>query len=112
MNRIKHCREKSNLSQKYVAVALGVAAPSVSNWESGKTKPSMDNYVNLAKLFGVSVEYLLGMADKDETPTTISDGSNKEYQEVFNLLNSWNRQRALDFAKGLLTAQEEESPLA
>ena len=45
MNRIKHCREKSNLSQKYVAVALGVAAPSVSNWESGKTKPSMDNYV-------------------------------------------------------------------
>ncbi len=43
MNRIKQCREKSNLSQKYVAVALGVAAPSVSNWESGKTKPSMDN---------------------------------------------------------------------
>ena len=38
MNRIKHCREKSNLSQKYVAVALGVAAPSVSNWERGKTK--------------------------------------------------------------------------
>ena len=76
----------------------------------------MDNYVNLAKLFGVSVEYLLGMADKDEseekTPTAISDESNKEYQEVFNLLNSWNRQRVLDFAKGLLTAQEEESPLA
>lgn len=111
MNRIKQCREKSNLSQKYVAVALGVAAPSVSNWESGKTKPSMDNYVNLAKLFGVSVEYLLGVADKDEseekTPTATSDGSNKEYQEVFNLLNNWNRQRALDFAKGLLTAQEE-----
>nr|DAE25037.1 MAG TPA: helix-turn-helix XRE-family like protein [Siphoviridae sp. ct4Am4] len=34
MNRIKQCREKSNLSQKYVAVALGVAAPSVSNWEN------------------------------------------------------------------------------
>lgn len=112
MNRIKQCREKSNLSQKYVAVALGVAAPSVSNWESGKTKPSMDNYVNLAKLFDVSVEYLLGIADNDEsskkTPTTNSDGSNKEYQEIFNLLNSRNRQRAFDFAKGLLTAQEED----
>ena len=112
MNRIKQCREKSNLSQKYVAVALGVAAPSVSNWESGKTKPSLDNYVNLARLFGVSVEYLLGVTDKDEneekTPTAISDGSNREYQEIFTLLNSWNRQRALDFAKGLLTAQGED----
>lgn len=110
MNRIKQCREKANLSQKYVAVALGVAAPSVSNWESGKTKPSMDNYINLAKLFDVSVEYLLGISENIATdkklPTTQSSGQNKEYEDVFNRLNGRNRQSALDFAKGLLTAQE------
>jgi len=38
MNRIKECRIPPKLSQKFVAVTLGVTAPSVSNWESGKTQ--------------------------------------------------------------------------
>lgn len=111
MNRIRQCREDAKMSQKYVSVVLGVAGPSVSNWESGKTKPSMENYVNLAKLFKVPVEYLLGVSDDkgendEKMPIAQSDGL-EEIETVFNLLNARNRQRAFDFAKGLLTAQEE-----
>lgn len=65
--RLRECREKANLSQKYVALSLGVAAPSVSNWESGKTKPSRENTVRMADLYGVSVDYLIGRTD-DPTP--------------------------------------------
>lgn len=60
MNRIKECRMKKGMSQKYVALSLGVAPPSVCTWESGKTQPSRENVAALADLFGVTVDYLLG----------------------------------------------------
>lgn len=60
-NRIRECRKAAGMSQKYVSVTLGLAGPSISNWESGKTKPSNENLVKLAALFGVSVDYLLGL---------------------------------------------------
>lgn len=68
MNRIKQARMAAGMSQKYVAMELGVAGPSVSNWESGKTKPTQENIKALASLFGVSVDYLLGRDDLVEPP--------------------------------------------
>lgn len=70
MNKIKEARKAAGLSQKYVALALGVAGPSVSNWESGKTQPTPDNLKALANLFNVSVDYLLGL--NDASPTMIT----------------------------------------
>lgn len=70
MNKIKEARKAAGLSQKYVAFALGVAGPSVSNWESGKTQPTSENLKALSNLLGVSVDYLLGV---DTTaPITLS----------------------------------------
>lgn len=57
MNRLRECREKAGLTQKQVAITLKLAGPSVSNWESGKTKPSRENIQKLADLYNVSVEY-------------------------------------------------------
>lgn len=68
MNRLKECREKSGLSQKTVAASLKVAAPSVSNWESGKTNPTHENLEKLADLYGVSIDYLLGRDDTKTAP--------------------------------------------
>lgn len=66
MNRIKECRLQRGMSQKYVAVSIGVAAPSVWGWENGKNSPTPANLAALADLFGVSVDYLIG---RDETET-------------------------------------------
>ena len=63
MSRLRECRENAKLSQKYVAITLGIASPSVANWERGKTRPSNENVVKLADLYGVSVDYLLGRTD-------------------------------------------------
>ena len=105
MNRIKQCREKSNLSQKYVAVALGVAAPSVSNWESGKTKPTMENYINLAKLFGVSVEYILGV---DEEPSSASDPHDIDSRLIGLLasLTPLEKEKAISYIEGMKSCRE------
>jgi transcriptional regulator with XRE-family HTH domain len=80
MNRFRECREASGLTQKYVALTLGVKGPSVSNWESGKTTPTTENVAALAKLYNVSVDYLLG---RDEgQPQTAPKYSTDQRKEI------------------------------
>lgn len=59
MERLKLCRESMGLSQKFVAVSVGVSAPTVSMWESGAKDPTRENLVKLADLFNVTTDYLL-----------------------------------------------------
>nr|DAI10792.1 MAG TPA: helix-turn-helix domain protein [Caudoviricetes sp.] len=77
MNRFRECREASGLTQKYVALTLGVKGPSVSNWESGKTTPTTENVASLAKLYNVSVDYLLGRDEKQ--PKSMEDAERERY---------------------------------
>lgn len=56
--RIYKCRKTKKLSQQYVADMLGVSRQAVSKWENDTSTPDTVHYINLAKIFGVSVEYL------------------------------------------------------
>lgn len=58
--RIKAMRKKIGLTQAEVAKKLGIASQSVTNYESGKTDPSIRNLISLAAVLGVSTDYLLG----------------------------------------------------
>lgn len=68
MIRLKQCREQRGMSQKYVALSLGVSAPTVSMWETGRKKPTLDNIISLADLFGVTVDYLLERTESHQPP--------------------------------------------
>lgn len=72
MNNIKKARENAGMSQKEVAISLKVSAPTVSEWESGKKNPSMQNAMELSKLFCVPTDYLLGVSDEKPYPSYIS----------------------------------------
>ena len=58
--RIKAMRKKIGLTQAEVAKKLGIATQSVTNYEAGKTDPSIRNLISLAAVLGVSTDYLLG----------------------------------------------------
>lgn len=114
MNRIKQARMAAGMSQKYVAMELGVAGPSVSNWESGKTKPTQENIKALASLFGVSVDYLLGRDDTPSPPapkidphTYYAEKFGPETQrivdELLAKLQAMPEDKREDAAKGALT---------
>ncbi|MDM5320388.1 helix-turn-helix transcriptional regulator [Bacillus pumilus] len=51
-------RSKAGFSQFKLAELLEVHQTTVSNWENGYRQPSKENKLKLAKLYGVSVEYL------------------------------------------------------
>lgn len=60
-DRIKDLRGLHNLTQSDVAKMLEVTRSSVNAWEMGISTPSTKCIVQLARLFGVSTDYLLGM---------------------------------------------------
>ena len=59
MDRIRSCREALGMSQKFVAVSIGVSTATVSMWEGGSKEPARENLVKLADLFNVTTDYLL-----------------------------------------------------
>ena len=56
---IKAHRMRCQMTQEFVAEALGVSRQAVSRWETGTADPSTSNLIALAKLFDVSPEELL-----------------------------------------------------
>ena len=65
---IARYRKELGMSQEKAAEYMGVSRQAVTKWESNNSTPSSDNLIKLARLFGISVDVLLG---------------NKENKEVF-----------------------------
>ena len=62
--RIKELREKNNMTQSDLARRLGITRSSVNAWEMGISIPSTQYVVELAELFKVSTDYILGLSKK------------------------------------------------
>ena len=56
---LKQQREGCNMTQEFVAEAIGVSRQAVSKWENGTSDPSTANLIALAKLFKICAEELL-----------------------------------------------------
>lgn len=56
---LKSHRMRCQMTQEFVADALGVSRQAVSKWETGTSDPSTSNLIALAKLFKISPEELL-----------------------------------------------------
>lgn len=57
--KLKELRLKAGLSCEKVARQLDVSSMTIRNWESKETEPSASQVKALAKLFGVTADYLL-----------------------------------------------------
>ena len=64
MNRVKELRKLHGYSQVKLAKELSVHQTAISQWEIGRTSPDMEVAAEMAQLFGVSLEYLLGISDE------------------------------------------------
>lgn len=60
-DKIKLLREYSEMTQSQLARKLGITRSSVNAWEMGISVPSTQYVVELANLFKVSSDYLLGL---------------------------------------------------
>ena len=58
---LKQLRELAKVGQVQLAKELGVSKGIISMWENGLREPTMSSLISLAKYFGVSIDYLVGL---------------------------------------------------
>lgn len=77
-DKLKSLRIEKKLTQKQVADRIGLAISAVSSYESGSRYPSYEVLIQLARIFHVTTDYLLGMTDKRNIDVTGLDDSEIE----------------------------------
>lgn len=58
--RIKELRQEKKWTQRDLGNALGFTAVAIGSWEHGRTTPSMNAIKEIAKVFDVPVDYIVG----------------------------------------------------
>lgn len=66
VNNLKDLRKKAGFTQDELAKKIGISKRTLAYWEKGENNIKAEKAEKLAKLFNVSVSYLLGYSDKKE----------------------------------------------
>lgn len=66
MKKYREARKQNNLKVSEAAQKLGVPQPTLTSWENGTRNPPIDMLLKMAKLYQVSVDYLLGSDAQNE----------------------------------------------
>jgi transcriptional regulator with XRE-family HTH domain len=95
--RIKECRLAKGLSQEDLAKLLGKSRTNVVNYEAGRTTLPGSVIVDLANIFEVSTDYLLGLSDDPYSAN--GDLQIKKLNRFLNKTTKEKRDRALQILK-------------
>lgn len=114
-DRLRLCRLKLDYSQKYVAMTIGVSKPTISQWENGVKRPTIENLISLAALYKTSIDYLVGLTDEHgvrEDPDALSIDE-RQLILTYRSLNSQGREyirQQLDIASRLYSGKHAVLP--
>ncbi len=92
--RLKELRKKRKLTQQQVAERIWVSKAMVSAYELSIRTPSYEVLIKLAKLFGVTTDYLLGLDEVDDKPHQLIDLSNltdEEQRIIIDLIENMKK---------------------
>lgn len=110
MNIIRELRKKKGIQQKELAIIVGVAQPTVSDWESGRKDPSGERLKRLAEFFQVDELVVLGKGVVDltqeikNTPQTIEA---RIVSGAMDKLPKDQREQVLNVVKAMLSNHPE-----
>lgn len=84
---LKHLRSSRNLTQKDFGAKIGLSKAVVSKYENGMGYPSFDVLIRIAQYFGVTTDYLLGVA-RGKT-IDVSDLSDSQVAVIHQLITEF-----------------------
>ena len=89
-DNIKALREQNGFTQSVLAKKLGITRSSVNAWEMGISVPSTQYVVELANIFKVSTDFLLGVKS---TATVNVDGLSEKDVQLVNAVIAHLREK-------------------
>ncbi|WP_160198824.1 helix-turn-helix domain-containing protein [Senegalia massiliensis] len=77
--RIRELRKEFNLTQEELGKKVGQTKSNISKYETGALEPGIDTLNSLARIFDVSIDYLLGNTDQRNISI------DEKYKEVYDV---------------------------
>lgn len=90
--KLRELRVKSGFTQNEIATKLGVSGQTILNWENGIYEPKINQLIQLADLFNVSIDYLVERK-----------GSEKRIDDICKELEAIPKEEFIEFVRKALT---------
>ncbi|WP_152395127.1 helix-turn-helix domain-containing protein [Paenibacillus guangzhouensis] len=84
-NRISELREQKGWTQEELATMIGISRAALSHYEKNRRKPDFETLTQLADLFQVSIDYLIG---RTNTAQHALDPEIEQFTEQLELSDS------------------------
>jgi transcriptional regulator with XRE-family HTH domain len=105
-SRLLQARKKKGISQEELATRLGTKGPAIGRYERDEMKPSIEVASKVAKLLGVSLDWLVGNTEEELDTATLKRIQDinklppKDKELVFEFLDSFITNRKIKKALG------------
>lgn len=105
-NRIVMARELAGLTQKELAARLEISPSTLNGYEKGNHDPKSPGLAAIAKVCGVTVDYLLGLSDQPGGHLVVqvqdTDPQMDELLRFAEQLNAQGKERLCRYAEDLM----------
>ena len=98
VDRIFQLIEESKLTAKEFANKVGVSQGNITDWKTGRAKPSTEALFKISNACNVSIDYLMGKSDFKNIDETISNYKKEQYKR--DVSNALARSTALFLKSG------------
>jgi len=84
--KIKEVRKKNKWSQTLLAEKIGADARRISNYENNISIPTLETFIKLSEVFGVTLDYFVNENVKDLASSKIDDiDLSKQFEYISKL---------------------------
>ncbi len=90
-DRIKVLREKMGLTQTELSKKLNITRSSVNAWEMGISAPSTQYIVELAEIFNITTDFLLGVSNNHVIP--IDNLNDNQIEVIYSMLRYFEKEK-------------------
>ena len=110
MNRIKKLRKEKNITQIRLSIELEVSQETISAYEKGKYYPSATMLIKLRDIFGVSIDYILGLSDTrfDSLSETNLTEDETYILNLCRKMDDSDRKRTISYIEGFCDALQKQ----
>ena len=108
MNNLKNLRETKKLTQIRLSIDVEVSQELISQYELGKSKPNVDNLIELANYFNCSTDYLLERTDIPQMSKSLNKKNDIHniILDKYNTLSGENQKHLLSYLDYLLNQKK------
>ncbi|NLK37748.1 MAG: helix-turn-helix transcriptional regulator [Epulopiscium sp.] len=106
-DRLRSLRKEKKYTQVKLGEMLNYGYTAIANYESGRNQPSIPDLIKIAKIFNVSMDYLLGINDIRLPYTDENDSPEfHEFKKLYSSLSPQGVEELLLFMRWLISKEK------